>query len=305
MTKLAIIIVSWNTKSLLYACLESILFYPPDCSYEIWVVDNDSTDGSVEMVREQFPEVNLIASEVNWGFAGGNNLALRQVRADYILLLNPDTEVKPEALSALVAFMERQPEAGAAGSRLLNPDDTLQLSCHPMPTLSRELWRLLHLDKIKAYGRYKMHQWDETTPRAVDILQGASLLLRKPLLDKIGLFDETYFMYSEEVDLCRRIQLAGWQLYWVPQSQVVHYGGQSTRQVAAEMFLRLYEGKLLFFRKHYGRFSGSLYKGILFITSLIRLSLTPLVWLEAPPQRETHLTLAKRYWQLLRVLPTL
>ncbi len=301
--KLSIVIVSWNTKDLLEACLHSVYQYPLEQPFEVWVVDNHSKDDSVSMVRAKFPQVELIASEENLGFAKGNNRAIRQCQGEYILLLNPDTEVKPEALNELVAFMEGEPDAGAAGSRLLNADGTLQASCHPMPTLSRELWRMFYLDKLIPYGDYNMQKWDVTQPREVDVLMGASLMLRKTVLDKVGLLDEGYFMYSEEVDLCFRLQKAGWRLYWVPQSQVVHYWGQSAKQVLTKMFLQLYRGKLRFFRKHYGRLITFLYKIVLGLAALFRLALTPLVYLRKSDQRAHKLHMAGHYGRLLRALP--
>ena len=148
-----------------------------------------------------------------------------------------------------------------------------------------------------------MTDWDTTEPREVDVLQGASLLLRRSLLDRIGVLDGDYFMYSEEVDLCLRIQRAGWRLYWVPQSQVIHYDGQSTRQAALKMFLQLYASKLRYFRKHHGRFAGFLYKLSLAKAALIRLALTPLILLQPAAQREQQFTLACYYWRLLVALP--
>jgi hypothetical protein len=129
------------------------------------------------------------------------------------------------------------------------------------------------------------------------------LLLRREALNQVGLLDENYFIYSEEVDLCYRLQKAGWRLYWAPQAEVIHYGGQSTQQVAAEMFMRLYESKLIFIRKHHGWLAGRIYKLILLITALVRLLVSPFAWLERPPRRQLHLTLANRYWQLVRALP--
>ncbi|MFQ5434808.1 MAG: glycosyltransferase family 2 protein [Anaerolineae bacterium] len=301
---LEIIIVSWNVKQLLADCLESVFTCPPETPFRVVVVDNASTDGSAEMVRTRFPQVQLIESEENLGFAGGNNLALAQSEAELALLLNPDTAVRPGAIQALVDFLAQRPEAGAAGSRLLNPDGTLQHpSCHPAPTLARELWRLFHLDRIRPYGAYHMASWSLTEPRPVDVIQGASLLLRRSVLDRIGLLDESYFMYSEEVDLCLRIQRAGWELFWVPASQVVHYGGQSTRQVAAAMFQQLYRAKLMYFRKHYGKLTGVMYKLVLTAASLARLLLTPLAFLQRPSVRQRNLSLGKQYWLLLRALP--
>lgn len=300
---LSIIIVSWNTRDLLEQCLASVFASPPACAFEVWVVDNASTDGSNELVRRRFPQVRLVENTDNLGFAGGNNQAIRASAGRYVLLLNPDTEVKSGALETLVRFMEEQPQAGAAGSRLLNPDQTLQPSCYPLPTLSRELWRLFHLDAVRPYGTYRMADWSLDSPRAVDVIQGACLILRRTALDQVGLLDEDYFMYSEEVDLCFRLQKAGWQLHYVPRAKVVHYGGQSTQQVAAEMFLRLYQGKLIFFRKHRGWMAGQAYKLVLLAAAAARLLLSPLAWFESPSHRQQHLTLANNYWRLMMALP--
>jgi GT2 family glycosyltransferase len=247
--------------------------------------------------------VRLIENSKNVGFAQANNQAIQQSAGCYVLLLNPDTEVQPGALETLVRFMDAHPQAGAAGARLLNPSGTLQPSCHPAPTLSRELWRLFHLDALWPYACYPMAGWDLNTPREVDMVPGACLILSRDALDQVGLLDEDYFIYSEEVDLCYRLRRAGWRLYWLPQAVVIHYGGQSTRQMAAAMFLRLYQGKVLYFRKHHGRLAAQLYKLILLIAALARLLLSPLVWLVRPPQRHQHLALASHYRRLVRALP--
>ena len=303
---LSIIIVNWNTRDLLAQCLESVANNArlmPHLRMETFVVDNASTDSSAAMVGERFPWVQLVENEVNTGFAQANNQAIRLSTGRYVLLLNPDTEVKPQALYTLMDFMESQQDAGAAGSWLLNADGSLQTSCYPAPTLSRELWRLFHLDTLYPYSHYQMDKWDRCVPQKVDVLKGACVILRRKALDEIGLLDENYFMYSEEVDLCYRLQKAGWNLYWVPQSQVVHFGGESTKQVAAEMFLQLYRGKVVYFRKHYGRPRGIAYKLILLAASLARLSLTPVVYLQRPPERDKNLLLAVHYSRLLAVLP--
>lgn len=303
---LSIIIVNWNTRELLAKCLKSVsdeVQALDPLRVETLVVDNASTDSSAQMVQEQFPWVQLIENQTNVGFAHANNQAIRQSSGRYVLLLNPDTEVKPGALETLVHFMEAHPPAGAAGARLLNPDGSLQPSCYPAPTLSGEFWLLFHLDVLWPYGTYRMADWDLDEHRAVDVIQGACLILRQKALDQIGLLDEGYFIYSEEVDFCHRLQKADWRLYWVPQAQVVHYGGQSTQQVAAEMFLQLYRGKILYFRKHHGRLAAQAYKLILLAATLTRLLITPLAWLERPPQRQQHLTLASNYRRLLLALP--
>jgi GT2 family glycosyltransferase len=300
---LSIIIVSWNTASLLENCVASILANPPTSPFEIWVVDNASTDDSPRMVREKFPQVHLLQNQENVGFARANNQAIQRCTAKYVLLLNPDTLVASGALQALIDFLDKHPEAGAVGARILNPNGSLQISSHPEPTLSRELWRLFHLDALLPYAAYPLTRWETNQPQAVDVLIGACLLLRKKVLDQVGFLDEDYFIYSEEVDLCYRIQRAGWRMYWVPQAEVVHFGGQSTQQVPTEMFLNLYHSKIKYFRKHYGWSAAQIYKLILRIAAFARLVLAPFAIFERSSRRQKHLTLVNRYWRLILALP--
>ena len=267
------------------------------------MVDNASTDNSPRMVREKFPQVQLVENHKNVGFARANNPAIQQSSGNYILLLNPDTLVRSGALQTLIDFLDKTPNAGAAGAKILNPDNSLQIASHPSPTLSRELWRLFHLDRIWPYAEYSKTKWETNQAQDVDVLIGACLLLRKDVLDQVGLLDENYFMYSEEVDLCYRVQEAGWRLFWVPQAEVVHFGGQSTQQAPVEMFLNLYHGKIKYFRKHNGWLAAQVYKLILMIASLARLVLAPLALFEQASRRERHLSLADRYRRLVLALP--
>ena len=283
-TDLSIIIVNWNTRDLLARCLDSVAADrqpalgqrdPPaslqptthnpqpathNLQLEVFVVDNASTDGSADMVRARFPWVRLIENSENVGFAAANNQAIRHSRGRYILLLNSDTEVQPGALQALVDFMEGRPDAGAVGAQLLNPDGSRQLSCHPMLTPERELWRLLFLEKIWPRATYPWHRWDAGTPRRVEVIKGACLLLRRLALDQVGLLDESYFMYTEEVDLCYRLAQKGWELWWLPQARVIHHEAQSTKQAAERMYLQLYRSKIQFFRKFGGERQAERFK---------------------------------------------
>lgn len=296
---LSIIIVNWNTRQFLQDCLLSILEASLHVSYEVWVVDNASADGSVEMLEESFPWVHVIANQTNPGFARANNQAIKNSQGNFVLLLNPDTIVKPRALDILLEFLNLHPEAGGTGPRLLNPDGSLQLSIFRKPRLLREVWWLFHLDRVWLYSRYPVGRWKLDQTYQVDIIMGACLLLRHEVLDAVGLLDEEYFIYSEEVDLCYRVQDAGWELYWVPQAQVIHFGGQSTQQVAGEMFLRLYQGKVMFYRKHSSKATVSIYKLILYVAAALRLFLTPFAFLEPAPRKNNHLQLARNYWQLI------
>lgn len=300
---LSIIIVSWNTRELLDHCLRSIYENPVSGDYEIWIVDNSSSDRSVEMVKEKYPEVKLIENQHNPGFAAANNQAIRVSEGKYILLLNPDTELKSDALNQLIQFMEQHPKAGGAGAMLILPDGSVQQSCHPSLSLGRELWRLFHLDKLHAIGSYEMEKWDKQAAREVDGLQGAALILRRQALAQVGLLDEDYFMYTEEVDLCYRLRKAGWRLYWLPEAKVLHYCGQSTKLVMEKMFMALYESRIKYFRKHNGPTAAKLYKLILTAAALARIVLSPVPIIFMPAHREKNITLASRYSRLLNRLP--
>lgn len=303
--KVSIIIVNWNAREYLRKCLTDVFAADSQQGYEVLLVDNASTDGSVECVQREYPLIEMIANKENVGFSRANNQGIRQSQGEYILLLNPDTKIQPHAIHLLFDFLSIHPEAGIVGPRLLNLDGSVQTSCYPFPTPARELWRLLHLDRIYPFGSYDQSEWNLTQPREVDSLQGACLLIRREVFDQIGLLDEDYFMYTEEIDFCYRAKKAGWKVVWLPTAEVIHYGGQSTRQAAASMFLELYRSKLQFFRKHHGRLAVWTYKLILFIASLIRVALTPFAWLEGLPKREQHLALSRNYLHLITALPQL
>ncbi|HEX9011907.1 MAG TPA: glycosyltransferase family 2 protein [Anaerolineaceae bacterium] len=302
LTGLSIIIVSWNTRELLRRCLASIYENPPARPFETWVVDNGSQDGSAQMVRDLFPRVRLIENQSNAGFAAANNQVFPLCTGEYVLLLNPDTVVLPGAVDGLLSYLDSHPEAGAVGPRLVSADGADQLSVFPFPTLSRELWRLFHLDRVAPYALYDPRRWDTSAPHEVDSIQGACLMVRRQAVPPPGLFDPDYFLYSEEIDLCFRLRRAGWKLDWIPAAAVVHLGGQSSRQEVKKSFLNLYRGKILFFRKHYGRAQAFGYRCVLAVSALVRIALSPVAWLEPAARREDLLTRAGNYLALLGVI---
>jgi hypothetical protein len=309
--RLSVIVVNWNTGDLICRCVESVIadlsVYAdlPAGEAEVFIVDSASTDGSTLALQAQFPQATYIYSPQNIGFGPANNLALRRATGEFILLLNPDTLVHPGAIESLLRFMAQHPDAGAAASRLLNPDGSLQHSCSPEPTLKGEFLRLFHLGGVRPDGYYPMETWDPDAPRPVDVILGACMMLRKSVLDQVGYFDEQFFMYNEETDLCRRIRQAGWKVYWAPQAQVTHYGGQSTRQMAAEMFVQLYRAKITYFRKYHSSRTVGLYKLVLFMISLPRLALAPFARFQPGGRGEKHRAIAANYQRLLRALPGL
>lgn len=295
-------IVNWNTRDLLERCLVSVDVPVPGLTTDVVVVDNASTDGSQEMVRQKFPDVRLIENSTNVGFAHANNQGIREGNAAMVLLLNADAQLQQSALEHLVHFLQANPEATAVGPRIIHPDGSLQISCYPTPTLLREFWRLFHLDALIPLGSYPMSRWDPACPRMVDVLLGACILVRREALERIGLLNEAYFMYSEDLDLCYRLRKVGGKIFWHPVAEIIHHGGQSTRQVSRQMFLRLYHSKLAFFRIYYGGLSASLYRVILLAASFARLAFSPLLALFSSRDHDQDTELAHNYRQLIRTL---
>jgi len=272
---LSICIVSWNIKPLLRRCLESIGEGAVGISYEVFVVDNASRDGSAEMVRNDFPEVHLISNSENRGFASANNQALRLAGGRHVILLNPDTVIHRGSLDTLVQFMDDHPEAGAAGCRLLNADGSVQRSTRKIPTFSTMLYDNTLLGKLFYFRRkvkdYKMRDSSFDRVEEVDATSGAALLVRKSVFDEIGLMDEGYFMFLEEVDLCRRIWAKGYKIYFVPGAVITHLGGESRRQ-NPEIRLVIQRSLMRYFTKIEGPGKTRLFKLLykpLFIMSLL------------------------------------
>jgi GT2 family glycosyltransferase len=303
--RLSILIVNWNAGDYLAQCLEALYAHPPTGPFEVIVVDNASTDGSLARVAERFPQVTQIACDTNLGFGRANNRAAALAQGEYWLLLNPDTVVPEGAVDQLVAYLDAHPRAGAVGPRLVNADGSLQPSVERLPTLFREWWRLFHLDRLYPVSQYALRGAQALAARPVEVVNGACLLLRRADLPPPGLFDEDYFVYSEEIDLCDRLRQAGRELHWVPAVTVTHFGGRSTRQAADEMFLELYRNKVLFFRKRRGPRAANLYKLVLLMAAGTRFVLGQLVRPLPLPQRSRWLALTRQYGQLLAVLPGL
>lgn len=254
--KLSVVIVNWNVKECLRRCLASIYTHTKGIDFDVFVVDNDSSDGSQDMVQREFSQVHLIANSENAGFATANNQALEKCEAAYVLFLNPDTELLDNALQAMVAFMDAHPAAGSMGCRLINPDGSLQHSCRSFPSLFTDLAGNLYLDwmfpKSPFFNRYRMGFWEHDRVREVEVPAGACLLVRHEVIKKIGPFDMRFFMYYDEIDLCYRIKKNGWKTLFVPSIEVVHYTSQSSKQVPMETVRRIYRSRLLYFEKHYG-----------------------------------------------------
>ena len=267
---LAVITVSYNTRDLLADCLASVLasLAQSGLAGEVWVVDNASADGSAAMVSQRFPQVRLIAHDQNLGFAGGNNLALQRMgfrpsgqqvqgmNYRHVLFLNPDTRVGGDALGTMARFLGETPAAGAVGARLVHGDGSFQHSAFAFPGLAQiflDLFPLHHrLLDSRLNGRYPRALYEAGQPFRVDHPLGAAMMVRTETLARVGGFDERYFMYCEEIDLCRRIKSAGWEIYCLPQAEIVHLVGQSTRQFRDRMYVALWRSRFLMFETHKG-----------------------------------------------------
>ncbi len=245
--KLSIVIVSYNVRTYLEHCLQSVQKAAEELEAEVFVVDNASSDDTVEVVRQRYPWVQLIANSENLGFAGANNIAIRQAVGEYVLLLNPDTVVGEDTLREAVAFMDAHPQAGGAGVMMHNEDGTLAPeSRRALPTPWVSCLKMLGFTK-----RYYMSHlsWDE--PSQIEVISGAFFLLRKKALDEVGLLDEDFFMYGEDIDLSYRLLKGGWQNWYLPYS-IIHYKGRSTQKSDYRYVHIFYQAMLIFFRKHYG-----------------------------------------------------
>ncbi|NWF50117.1 MAG: glycosyltransferase [Ignavibacteriaceae bacterium] len=252
---LSIIIVNYNVKEFLQNLLHSIFKAGTNLNYEIIVVDNASDDGSAEIIREQFPAVKLIVNKVNLGFGKANNLAMKIAAGKYLLLLNPDTIVREDTFEKMISFFEKHKEAGLAGCKILNPDGTLQLACRrsfPGPWTSfTKVTGLSNLfPKSKLFARYNLTYLNENETYEVDAISGSFMMMTKEVYDKVGGFDEQFFMYGEDLDLCYRIQKAGYKVYYVPETQIIHYKGESTKRSSYDEVKFFYSAMHLFVKKH-------------------------------------------------------
>ena len=275
MLDLAIIIVNYNTRALLQRCLRSVYASQGAFAFEVCVVDNASTDDSAAMVRAEFPQARLIESAHNGGFAYANNLGLRAFGFPdlpsasattpspidaaslprYVLLLNPDTVLPPDALAQMLAFMDARPKAGVAGPKLVRPDGSLDLACRrSFPTPEISLWRMLGLSKLfprsRRFGRYNMTYLDPDELTEVDSVVGAFMWVRREAILQVGLLDETFWMYGEDLDWAKRIKDAGWQVWYNPAVTVLHVK-EAASQHSPRARREFYRAMVIFYHKHY------------------------------------------------------
>ena len=281
---LSIVIVNWNVREELRNCLASIYRgLRGELPSEVFVVDNASRDGSVEMVREEFPLAKLVENRMNLGFTAANNQAIRRSQGRYVLLLNPDTEVVGDALARMVDYMDTHPEVGLIGPQLLASDGSVQSSRRRFPSLATAFLESTVLQRWFTSSRVIRHYYvldrSDEELQAVDWVAGACLLVRREAIEDVGLMDEDFFMYSEELDWCYRIKRAGWQIIYFPEAKIIHHEGRSSQQEVPARHIYFQESKITFFRKHHGLWQARALRAFLLLTYLFQLCEEALKWL--------------------------
>jgi N-acetylglucosaminyl-diphospho-decaprenol L-rhamnosyltransferase len=305
---LSVVVVNWNVKDLLRRCLGSVLASlraekGRQLSSQLVVIDNASSDGSVQMVTEEFPQIHVIANRENLGFTRGSNQGIAFGEGRHVLLLNPDTEILGDALGEMVTYMDAHPRVGALGPQLVDPDGQVQSSRRRFPELGTAYVESTVLQQwfpeSGILKRYYVHDRSDSETQSVDWVVGACLLLRREAIDQVGPLDERFFMYSEELDWCYRAKKLGWRIAYLPSARVIHHVGKSSEQVLPVRHIEFQRSKVLFFRKHRGRWSGEVLRLFLLAMYTWQMTLEALKWL-AGHKRPLRQQRMRAYWQVVR-----
>lgn len=273
--KISVIIVNYNVEYFLEQCLYSVRRAMQGIAGEVFVVDNNSADGSNRMVRKKFPEVRLVENKENLGFSKANNQGIRMAKGEYILLLNPDTVVEDDTFSSIIRFMDDHPDAGALGVKMVDgAGNFLPESKRGLPTPGTAFYKMFGLSALfprsKRFSKYHLGYLNENEIHEVEILAGAFMLLRKSVLDEIGLLDETFFMYGEDIDLSYRVIKAGYKNYYFPKTRIIHYKGESTKKSSVNYVLVFYNAMVIFARKHFTHKNARLFTQLINFAIYIR-----------------------------------
>lgn len=276
--RISVIIVNYNVEYFLEQCLNSVMKALENVSGEVYVVDNNSIDGSVEMVRVKFPHVHLIANKDNRGFSKANNQAMELAHGDYFLLLNPDTVVEEDTFEKVVAFMDEHPEAGGLGVRMLDGKGKfLPESKRGLPTPTVAFYKIFGLSSIfpksKVFGKYHLGYLSEFETNEVEILSGAFMLMRAKTIREVGMLDEAFFMYGEDIDLSYRIILGGYKNYYFPETRIIHYKGESTKKSSINYVFVFYRAMVIFAEKHFSQKNAKLFSTLINLAIYLRASL--------------------------------
>lgn len=272
--RLSILIINWNTLEVTRNCLLSVREHLGSCDAEIILVDNDSADGSADMVAAEFPEVQLIRNDENVGFAAANNQAMEVAKGEYFLLLNSDTLVLDDVLQQSVEYLDANPEVGVMGCRVLNHDRTLQVSCSRYPSflnLTLMTTGLDRLSKPRWFQRYRYPLRSAHEEQGVDTISGCYLMIRRETVEQVGMLDDGFFFFGEETDWCRRVKRSGWGIRYAPVGEIIHLGGASAKKLDGRRDILLTAGFVRLHRKHAGMFGAAMVWFLLFVFNNTRL----------------------------------
>jgi N-acetylglucosaminyl-diphospho-decaprenol L-rhamnosyltransferase len=306
MNDVSIIIVTWNNAPDIGRCLDSLSGIDQRMRAEILVVDNASSDQTVEVIQNGYPHVRVVCNKQNVGFAAANNQAMRMTDGRYVMLLNPDTSVDAGTVEVLVHYLDGSPKAWVAGPMILNPDRSLQVSGVRFPSRSNILVESLFLDRLfphsRLFGSHKELFEDPHEPRAVDYVQGSALMVRREAINRVGVLDEGFFMYFEEADWCYRIKEAGGEVHYSPVGKVVHYGGNAFAHFDERRLVHYHRSMLRFFKKHYSLAQTLGLRPILALRSTIRVFLWGTISLVSASKRRVAISSARGYLRVLGLL---
>ena len=297
----SVVIVNWNTKDLLHQTLQTLYKNTHGITFETIVVDNGSSNGSVDMVRKLWKQVKLIQLPENKGFTVANNEGFDKAKGRFILLLNSDTIVTPTTLPGMVRFLETHPDAGCVGCKHLNPDKTLQRSMDNFPSLLNDFLSYTELHRLQIFQpllKKKFAWWsDYDKVREVDWVNGSCMMVRKEVIKQVGGLDEAFFIYGEELDWCYRMKKCGWKVYFTPKATIIHIGGQAMNRAADKRIVLKYKGQYRFYKKHYSIFQYISLRIIVTVIALVRIAILSMMFLL--PKR------LKQSWELITQEPVI
>lgn len=304
--KASVIVVSWNCRDYLLKCLDSMLSRTRGCEVEWIVVDNASTDGTAEEVERRYSKIRLVVNKKNLGFARANNRGIACSRGEYIFLVNPDVEFQDDCIATLCRFLDTHPDVGVCGPLILNSDGSIQHSCRKFPSLWNNLCFALGLHRLFPKSRWfsseVMAYFDHGSLKEVDALSGCFLAARRAAIEGIGLLDEQFFMYSEDVDWCKRFREQGWKIVFNPVTKAVHHGGKSSANISIKAAVEQQRAILQYWLKHHSRIETTLERGVLFVHHFLRLLYGGCIYLSG--RNEKSLGLIKRATGCIRTALT-
>ena len=273
--ELVIIIVNYNQKQLTLNCLATVFKYQPQCKHKIILIDNNSIDGSVEIIRKSYPKLHIIENKKNLGLVKANNIGIKQSDSEFIIFLNNDTLIKPNCFDNLYNFIKSHPDAGIVGARMYYKDDTLQMSCLKFPSIKNAVYEALGLaslfPKSKIFGEFEMTWWDHEEIKEVDWCCGAGYIVRREAYDKVGNIDETYFVYAEDLDMCFQVRKAGYKVYYLPSAELIHLSGRNVTKVNYRKIMEQTGAWRYAIRKNYNVGYYLIYNSIKILGTIVKL----------------------------------